>query len=87
MILGRAGRSTVWAHMQSVRACEVETHFSIFSHFLKTAPKNVHFGSILGTIFIGNLDFVRKKKMRKTGMKKVPAQVDPECLWALPGAP
>ena len=66
--------------MQSVRACAVETHFSIFSHFLKTAPKSVHFGFILGTIFIENLDSVRKKKMGKTGMKKVPAKVDPERL-------
>jgi hypothetical protein len=73
--------------MQSVRACAVETHFSIFFHFLKTAPKSVHFGCILGTIFIENLDFVRTKKMRKTGMKKVPAQVDTEHVLSLPGAP
>ena len=65
VILGRFGRSTVWAHMQSVRACAVETHFSIFFHFLKTAPKSVHFGFILGQFFIENLDFVWKKDAKK----------------------
>ncbi len=77
VISGRPGRSTLWGQMQSVRACAVETHFTIFSYFLKTAPKSVNFEFILGTICIGNLDLVRKKRMRKTGMEKVPAQVDP----------
>ena len=83
VILGRPGRSTVWAHMQSVRACAVETHFSIFVHFLKTTPTSVHFGFILGTIFIENLDFVRKKECQQKGMQKVPAHVDPGSAIAL----
>ena len=33
--LGRRGRFVGWVHMQSVRACAVETHFSVFAVFLK----------------------------------------------------
>ena len=38
VVLSRLGRSTAGAHMQSVRACAVETHFSISWLFLETAP-------------------------------------------------
>ena len=57
VILGQPGRSTVWADMQSVHACAVETHFSIFSLLLKTTPKIVHVGSISATIFFENRNF------------------------------
>ena len=35
-VLGRRGRFVGWVHMQSVHACAVETHFSVFAVFLKT---------------------------------------------------
>jgi len=34
-ILGRFERSRGWAHMRSVHACAVQTHFSVFVFFLK----------------------------------------------------
>ena len=48
--LGRPERSTGWAHMQSVHACAVQTHFSIFALLPKNSFQKrsrwVHFGSI-----------------------------------------
>jgi len=47
--LGRPERFTGWAHMQSVHACAVQTHFSVFACFLKNRlPRTMcwlHFGS------------------------------------------
>ena len=55
--LGRPERSTGWAHMQSVHACAVQTHFSIFALLPKNSFQKrsrwVHFGSI----FLKNCDF------------------------------
>ena len=47
------GCSTTRVHMQSVRACGVEAHFSIFSLLLKTASKRVPFGVHFGDHFHG----------------------------------
>ena len=77
----------MWAHMQSVRACAVETHFSIFFHFLKTAPKSVHFGFILVTISTEHIDFVRKKKCQQKVCKRCPPKWIPRDYDTFPGLP
>ena len=47
--LGRPERSTGWAHMQSVHAGAVQTHFCVFAFFLKNSfqrfSRCVQFGS------------------------------------------
>ena len=58
VIVCHLGRSMAGAHMQSVRTCAVETNFSIFVFVLKTAPKQVTWGSISTTIFDHNLHVV-----------------------------
>ena len=73
-ILRDLWRSRTRAHIQSVRACAVETHFPVFFFLFlqKTAPKRVRSGSILGTIFIESHNFARKKGCEKQRGKKCP---------------
>ena len=48
-LLGRPGRSTAGAHMQSAHACAVETHFSVFGVCSKKPPRRAPLGSSLVT--------------------------------------
>ena len=47
-----------WAQMQSVHACAVQTHFSVFILFLKNVPKRPPKCSLLAT-------FLSKNRFRK----------------------
>ena len=73
--------------MQSVRACAVETHFSVFFLFLKTAPKRDEYGVHFGDHFHGKSQFCVNKEMRERGREKVPAQGDTGRVLSLPEAP
>ena len=68
--LGHPERSTGRAHMQSVRACAVQTHFSVFEvrlkkRFLKSAI-SVNFGAI----FAAKFELYVKKRASKNASKK-----------------
>ena len=76
VILGRPGRSTEWAQMQFVRACVVETHFSISLIFCKQLPKVSTLDHFVNH-FHRKSSFCANERLRKKGMEKVPAQVDP----------
>ena len=43
LCLGCPERSKGWAHMQSVHAGAVQTHSSVFTVFLKSAPEDTIF--------------------------------------------
>ena len=68
--LRHLGHCMAWAHMQSVRACAVETHFSIIYLFSKKAPKRPPLRLILATIFEQKVALGRTKEVQKTGTKK-----------------
>ena len=69
-ILGRIEHYTGWAHMQSVHACAVQTHFLVVVLCLKKGfPKcvnRVHFGVMFGE----KCDICVKNGVPKTGWKK-----------------
>ena len=70
-LLGRPGRSTAGANMQSVHAGVVETHFSVFGVCPKKPPKRAPLSSSLETFwhqFRIKLRFLRvPKKVKKKG--------------------
>ena len=70
--LGRPERCTGWAHVQSVHAGAVQTHFCVFTFFSKIASRRLHFGSVLGAIFIKNTVLGGQKGFRKMVQKKYP---------------
>ena len=49
-ILNPPERSTGWAHMHSVHAGAVQTHFSVLALLLKIASRKLYFGSIPGSL-------------------------------------
>ena len=51
IFFGHPERSKGWAHMQSVHAGAVQTHFFIFTLFLKSRSQKTSFGIHLGDIF------------------------------------
>ena len=67
---GRPGRSMGWAHMQSVRAGAVETHFFVFALFLKNRFQKTSFWIHFGDIFHPKLHFWVKKGLQKMDQKK-----------------
>ena len=75
VILNHLGRSTVGAHVQSVRACAVETYLSILWLCRKTAPKQVNFGFHFPYRFRLKSSFGVQKGCRKNKSKKGPTQV------------
>ena len=69
-ILGRSEPPTGWAHMQSVHACAVQTHFSVFVLVLKKGSlKNANWVN-LGVMFNQKRDCCVKKGVPKTASKK-----------------
>jgi hypothetical protein len=85
--LVRPGRSTAEAHIQSVRACAVETHFLLLACLLKHSSQNTS----LGVEFESNLGhkviFLLKNDLKKTARKNVPLKSQTGCLLTSPGAP
>ena len=70
---GRPGRSMGWAHMQSARACAVETHFFVFAFFLKIRLHMTSFWLHFGTFFFfNNHNFEWKKSSKKWFKKRWP---------------
>ena len=68
--VGRPGRSTRGAHMQSVHACAVQTHFFVFSFFLKIwSLKGAH-GVKFGVYFSVFVDISVKNGASKNVSKK-----------------
>ena len=57
-LLGHLGRSTAGSHMQSVRECAVETHFTTFCFCFSLRQKNTPLDSMSATSFIKTFDFV-----------------------------
>ena len=87
---GRPGRSMGWAHMQSARACAVETHSFVFACFLKNRLHMTSFWLNFGTVFCQQSQFWVKKEFQKMIQKKVTplTQTSPYDLGpALPGSP
>ena len=56
--------------MQSVHACAVQTHFSVFSCFLKERSLEGAFGVRFGVYFGVFLDILVKKGTSKNASKK-----------------
>ena len=73
-ILGRTEHSTGWARMQSVNACAVQTHLSVFILFLKKVSHRVQTGFIWGSFLFQNAIFVWKNTLQKMLPQKVPRQ-------------
>ena len=84
---GRPGRSMGWAHMQSARACAVETHFFVFAFFLKIRLHMTSFWFHFGTVFRPQSQFWVKKRVPKNGPKKGDPLVANESLWTSQEAP
>jgi hypothetical protein len=78
--LGRRGRFVGWVHMQSVHACAVETHFSVFAVFLKICSlkgvNGVKFGVDVG-VFVEIS--VKKGASKHVSKKGAPPNAN-ECL-------
>ena len=72
--LGRPERSTGWAHMQSVHAGAVQTHFFSFTFFLKNSYLGFSFWFHFGSNFPPNLQFLVKHGFQKSLQKKCTAQ-------------
>ena len=70
-ILGRIERSWGWAHMQSVHACAVQTHFSVFDLVLKKGSLKSVIWVNLAVIFHHKCDFCVKIGVPKTASKNV----------------
>ncbi len=64
--VGRRGRFVGWVHMQSVHACAVETHFSVFAVFLKTCSLKGANGVKFGVDFGVFVEISVKKGASKT---------------------
>ena len=84
---GRPGRSMGWAHMQSARACAVETHFFVFAFFLKIRLHMTSFWFHFGTVFRPQSQFWVKKRAPKNGSKKGDPPVANARLWTSQEAP
>ena len=68
--LGRPGRFMGWAHMQSVHACAVQTHFFVSSFFLKIwSLKGAH-GVKFGVYFSVFIDISVKNGASENVLKK-----------------
>ena len=76
--LGRTEHSTGWAHMQSVHACAVQTHFLVFVIFFKKTSQSVQHWSILESFLLPNVIFVWKKALQKSISNYVQAQRLPD---------
>ena len=73
---GRPGRSMGWAHMQSVRAGAVETHFCVFACFLKNGFQKTSFWGPFWEPFSSKIAILCDKKGSKKRFKKrCPAKV------------
>ena len=86
-ILGRIERSWGWAHMQSVHACAVQTHFSLFAFF---SQKRFHGESKIGQFgvtFHQKSYFCVKKGVPKTASKKGVPPISNEELFTGREAP
>jgi hypothetical protein len=59
--LVRPGRSTARPHVQSVRACAVETHVLLFDRLIKHSSNNFQLGLDLGTHFGQKVNSFAKK--------------------------
>ena len=68
--LGRPERSTGWAHMQSVHAGAVQTHFFSFALFLKNSSLGSSFWVHLESNFLQKSQFWVKKRCSKNCFKK-----------------
>ena len=69
-ILGRIEQSTGWAHMQSVHAGAVQTHFSIFTCFLKNSSQQTSFGVHFGDNFRQKIATLSENSVPKNCSKK-----------------
>ena len=69
-ILGRSEHSTQWAHMQSVRACAVQTHFLVFVPVLKNSSPKTATWLNSGVVFGSKCDICVKKGVPETASKK-----------------
>ena len=67
VISSSLGRSAAGAHMQSIRACAVETHFSNFSG---TAIQKSPSGSNIATCFVQPIVFCVKMDAENESMEK-----------------
>ena len=73
--------------MQSVRAGAVQTHFSIFTPFLKTGSPQTSFWLHFGSNFRPKSEFWVKKGLQKMDQKKGARPYANEGLWPCPEAP
>ena len=62
---GRIERSWGWAHMQSVHACAVQTHFSVFAFFLEKGSLKSQTVVNFGVFFVKNVIFAWKIASQK----------------------
>ena len=77
--LGRIGHSMRWAHVQSVHACAVQTHFSVFAFFLEGAAQKMVKWFRFGFMFEHKCALGAKKGTFKSDVKKVtlPREMSP----------
>ena len=68
--LGHPGRSMGWAHMQSVRAGAVETHFFVFAFVSKNSVQKIVFLLHFGNIFSTKITILLEKRIPKIASKK-----------------
>ena len=69
-ILGRTEPSTGWAHMQSVNACAVQTHFSVFACLLRKGLLKSPIWVNFLIIWCPKRDFSEKTEASKNTSKK-----------------
>ena len=87
LCLGCPERSKGWAHMQSVHAGAAQTHFYVFTVFLKSASGRYHFGPVLEATFHTKLQLWVETSSFGNVSKKVPHLIANKELWTCPEAP
>ena len=75
-ILGRTQHSTGWAHMQSVHACAVQTHLSVFIFFFLTKIlTECQLGSLWGQFCFKMRYLCENRRFRECFKKRRPAKL------------
>ena len=83
----RPERSTGWAHMQSVRAGAVQTHFLIFTLLLKSSSQQTSFWDHSRSEFRQKSQFLLKQELQTNVQKKVPPLTQTAAYDHGPGLP
>ena len=66
--------------MQSVRAGAVQTHFFIFTFFLKIMSSKTSFGLHFGDGCLKKMQFLVKQKLQKVAQKKCPDRLKQDSI-------